>query len=204
MVPSIFIVDQKILQSDWMRDTTGHIQPQSSSLRGYFPLIFSTDIDDQRILQSNLMTSTTGHIQSKHAPFLHDYVRAKNWLIPSREINDPRILQSDWIRGRIDQPPPPKKVVSNAAFPWWLTLAKKLRCHLNLSWGIDGQKSCNLIGREAQLSTTNQRGSPRCYLCLMAISMKKTYENCGFLPEILMIRESFNLIWREEQPPNPT
>ena len=109
MVPSIFIVDQKILQSDWMRDTTGHIQPQSSSLRGYFPLIFSTDIDDQRILQSNLMTSTTGHIQSKHAPFLHDYIRAKNWLIPSREINDPRILQSDWIRGRIDQPPPPQK-----------------------------------------------------------------------------------------------
>ena len=35
----VLIAEQKILQFDWMRDTTCHTQPKSSSLRCYLPLM---------------------------------------------------------------------------------------------------------------------------------------------------------------------
>ena len=62
------IDDQKILQSDWTRGTTGHTQPKevvpdapdlhAKNLRDFW--ISSRNTDDQKILQSDWTGGTTG------------------------------------------------------------------------------------------------------------------------------------------------
>ena len=87
-----FIADQKILQSDWIRDTeTTPNQKVVVSGATFLDIsiqkypddlpILSADIDDHGILQSDWMRGTTGHTQP-------------NWLIPSRYIDEKRILQN--------------------------------------------------------------------------------------------------------------
>ena len=65
-------------------------------------LTLSTDIDDHRILYSDWIKDTPSHNQTKklvsHATSLDNYLRAKNernWLIPFRDTDGLRILQSD-------------------------------------------------------------------------------------------------------------
>ena len=77
LMPSRDIDDQRILQYDWTRHTTGHIQPKvvvsnpsfswwlSPCKKTRYQLISSRYIDDQRILQSDWMRGTTGHTQPK-------------------------------------------------------------------------------------------------------------------------------------------
>ena len=62
-----------------------------------------------------------------------------------------------------------------ATFPWWLI--KPMQNIQNIDWFLPEilliKESCNLIGQETQLATPNQKGSLRCYLLLMIISMQK-------------------------------
>ena len=87
-----------------------------------YQLIPSGDIDDQVLLQSDWTRGTTGHTQPKivvsDATFLWWSLspRKKNvshWFIPSRDIDDQRILQFDlvasilgfnWRNGETDVP----------------------------------------------------------------------------------------------------
>ena len=78
-------------------------------------------------------------------PSLDDYLYAKNlrnWSISSisRDTDDKKMLHYDLMKGTAGHTQL-KVVVSDAAFPRWLTpWGKKLRCHLILSRDIDGQR----------------------------------------------------------------
>ena len=84
------INDQRMLQFDWTRGTTGHLQPKEVVKDANFSwwvipckkvryqLILSQDIVDQRILQSDWTWDTTGHTQPKSVVSHHALPR---WLI---------------------------------------------------------------------------------------------------------------------------
>ena len=66
--------DQRILQSNWKRDTSGHAQAKLVVSDDIFPYdllntkkqdIDEREIDEQRILQSNRIRDLTGHTQPK-------------------------------------------------------------------------------------------------------------------------------------------
>ena len=69
--------------------------------------------------------------------------KASYKFISSRYINDQKVLQSDWTRGKTSHTQP-KLLVSNATFPWWLFPCNvKItiwRHHLILSRDIDEQR----------------------------------------------------------------
>ena len=98
LIPSRNIDDQRILQSDCPdeRNTWPH-PTKSRSLRCYLPLI---NISMQKKLRLTQLTLP--------------------W-----DIDDQRILQSNWMRSTTGQPQP-KWVVSNDTFTWWLTPCKKV------------------------------------------------------------------------------
>ena len=62
-----------------------------------------------------------------------------DWSIPSRNTDDQRVLKFDWKKGTTDDTQP-ILLVSDVAFPWWLTPCKKLRYHLIPSRHFDEQR----------------------------------------------------------------
>ena len=70
--------------------------------------------------------------------------------------------------------------------------------HLILSTDIDNQRILQLSWMRVKTDLTQpKKGSPTCYLSLMIISMQKIQEITESLPDILMIKESWNLIGQE-------
>ena len=68
LIPSRDIDDQRLLQSDWTRGTTGYTQPKMIVRDATFALLFfclipARHIDDQRILQSDWLREFSGKTQ---------------------------------------------------------------------------------------------------------------------------------------------
>ena len=59
-------------------------------------------------------------------------------MILSKDIDDQRILPSDWMKGTISNPQS-KVVVSDATYTWWFFHTKNLRYQLIASRDIDDQ-----------------------------------------------------------------
>ena len=51
-------------------------------------------------------------------------------LVPFRDIDDKRILQSDWM-GDLTEHTQPKKLVSGATFPGWLPKCEKSKISID-------------------------------------------------------------------------
>ena len=115
-------------------------------------------------------------------------IRQKYPLIPSRDIDHQRILESDWPKGTTGLHP-----TKSGSLDEYL-LAKKL----NINWFFPVllliKESFNLIGWETKLATLNQEavvsGEPP---SLNGYIHAKETETILFLPEILIIKESCNL-----------
>ena len=85
-------------------------------------------------------------------------------LFLSRDIDDKRILQSDWIKATTGNTPP-KAVFSYATSLSWVSPHKSLTY-----WLI---KSCNILDRMHNLPNPTANGSLWCYLPLVIICMLK-------------------------------
>ena len=59
------------------------------------------------------------------------------------------------------------------------------------------KKSWNLIGEEAHWPHVTKRGSLKCHLLLMIISVQKFKDITRFFPQILVIKKSYNHIAQE-------
>ena len=125
---------------------------------------------------------------------LDDHLYAKNLRgrsIPSRYIDDQRILPAVWLDKRYNWPHPIISGSLQCCLP--LMTNSMQRYHSTQTKGITLflpeilmiKESCNLIGRETQVANPIKRGSPRCHLHLMTpckksknqkISMQKIYE----------------------------
>ena len=142
-IPSRDIDDQRTLESEWMWRTTGHIQPKVIASDATFPWWLTPDQKKKIVIDSFWRhwwsTNTAIRLDEWHncshsirsvasyANFLCDYHYAKNlryWLIPSRDIDDQRTLDTDRTRDSTGKTKP-KKVVSDATFLWWLSQCKK-------------------------------------------------------------------------------
>ena len=121
--------DQRILLSDWTRGTTSRNQPQGLVSNAAFLWWLTsckkakTSIDFfKRYCSSKKFSIRLGARNQKGysqmLPSLDDYVNAKkvgHYSIPSWDINDQRILQSDWMRGLTGNSQP-KVVISDVIF----------------------------------------------------------------------------------------
>ena len=125
-----FIANQRNLQSDWMTDTTGHNQSESGSFRCYIPMMTHSTQKTLKITwffpqiftikksynMAGWKTKMVTTNQKRYMPpSLDDYLYAKNirtHTILFRNIDDQRILQSDWSRGRIGCTPNKKMLTS--------------------------------------------------------------------------------------------
>ena len=134
-------------------------------------------------------------------PSLDHYLHVKNIRdrsIRSRNIDDQKILQSELKRGTTGHTQP-KVVISDAAFPWWLTSCKKLRYHLIPCRDIDNDdnfaknlhtknlRDCRIPSRDTDDQRILQsdwawgatghaqpkKGTLRCYLSLIVVFMRK-------------------------------
>ena len=124
LVISGFIVNQRIFQSDWMRDTNNNNQPKTQALPSPWWLSpckikkkkkKKNHFIFQRILQSDWMMAKWPYLTKKGS---------LTWYLPLiiifmqriSEINRQRILQSDWTRGTTGHYQP-RVAVSDVAFP---------------------------------------------------------------------------------------
>ena len=95
MIDSKGINDQRILQYDWMRDTTRHKQLKvvvsdvkstwwlTPCKKLKYHLIFCRNIDDQRILQSDWTRNTSGHA---HLKVVVSEAISTWWLTPCKKL----------------------------------------------------------------------------------------------------------------------
>ena len=83
------------------------------------------------------------------------YIPSANYAL-SQDIDDQRIMQSDWRREATPHTQP-KVVVLDATFHWWLTPCKKTKILRFFPQILMIKESYNLIGWEAQLVKTNQK-----------------------------------------------
>ena len=143
MIPSWDINDQRILESDWTRGTTGNTQLKLVVSDPFFLWWLSpskkniVSIDSMQIYWWSKNSATClndthnwpnpNRSGSLILPSIAGYLQEKNlWysLIPSRDIDDQRILQSDWTRDTTGNTQL-KLAVSDPFFLWWLSPCKK-------------------------------------------------------------------------------
>ena len=134
------INDQRILQSDWTRDTASHTQPKVVFSDATFPcwltpckkkkkihhLIFSRDIDDQRFLQSDGTSCTAGHTQlDANFHWWSPQCKKTKVLIVSFQrywwSKNPAV----WLDKRHNWSHPTTSGISDAIYLWWSSLCKK-------------------------------------------------------------------------------
>ena len=83
---SRYIDDQTITQSDWIKGTTDHTQPKEAT----FPWLLSPSKESKR---------TWSQMIKEPAIWLEETHNLRYSLIPSRDIDNQRITQSNWLRG---------------------------------------------------------------------------------------------------------
>ena len=144
MILSTDINDQRILQSDWARGTTGRTQPKvvvsGATFTSWLSLCKKSKISSDSFLRywwrknpaiGLVKKNNWPHPTKRYSqmlPLLDDYLHAKclwECWISSRYIDDQRILQSDWTRGTTGCSTQLKEVVSDATSLWCLSPFKK-------------------------------------------------------------------------------
>ena len=74
------------MQSDWIKDKTGQNQPKEAA----FPWLLSPSKKSKRTWSKTI---------KEPAIWLEETHNLRYSLIPSRDIDNQRITQSDWLRG---------------------------------------------------------------------------------------------------------
>ena len=154
-------------------------------LRYHF--ILSRDVDDQRILQWDWTRDKTCQTQPKRvvpdttfAWWLSSCKKSKRLLDLLLRYWSKNLLP-DWTRDTTGNTEP-EVIVSDATYIWWLSPCKKSKEETLMII-----ESCNLIGQEVWLATSNQKWWSR---------MLPFFDNClhlndleidWFLPVILII-----------------
>ena len=170
-----------------------------------YRLIFSREIDDQRILQSDC--GLNGHTQTKavvsDATFPWWLSPCKNFKIPigSFQRYSWSKIPTTWLDERQNWPSPTKSSSFRCyLFTWWLTPCNETKILIDffqIYWWSKNPAIC--LNEKHNCPHSIKSGVLWCQLPLMIISMQKILEIDWFLPEILMIKESYNLIEREAQ-----
>ena len=177
-------------------------------------LVFLHGVSHQGRVAPDWRSDATGHTRSivevsdPHfswwlPPCKKSYFLKNVWLMPSRDIDDQRILQYDWTRhttGHIQ----PKVVVSNPSFSWWLSPCKKNKVSIDffqVHWW--SKNSTIWLDERHNWSHPTKSESLRSFLLLMVISMQKLWDINWFFPQTLMLGESCNLIEWEIQLATP-
>ena len=193
MLLSSFTADQRILQSNWMSDTTGHTGSPSlddylrakklrslDSLYRYWwsndPAIQLTEsYNSPTLIQKSSLTCYLWlmiiFMQNQKSKRLIDCFY-RYWLSKSSPI---------WLDERHKWPYPIKTVSLRCCLPLSHNSMQKknvyiyiyIRYHLIPEILMMIKESYNLIGGEAHLANLPKRSWPRCYLHLVTITMQK-------------------------------
>ena len=145
-------------------------------------LISFRDIDDQNILQFDWSRGRSSLDQPKvvvsDAAFLWWVTPCKKKKLRyhsflSRDFDDQRILQSEWTRG-ITGHFQPKEKVPDATLACWLPPYKKTKRLLDFFQRYQWSKNPPIwLEKRHNWAYPTKRGSLRCYLSFMIVSIQK-------------------------------
>ena len=135
------------------------------------------------IEESNNLTEQEAHqVKSNHKwqsqmlPSLNDYLYAKSLrskLIHSWDIDDQRILQSDWMRSTLGHTQP-KVVAADPASPWWLPTSKNIKISIDsFLWYRWLKNPAIWFNERCSWPHPTKSSSLGCYLHLMTDPMQR-------------------------------
>ena len=123
--------------------------------------------------------------------------------ITSRDIDDQRILESDWTSGK-PSGTQPRMVVLDVTFPWWLSPRKKLKISIGFFlWYCWSKNPAVWLDKKYHWPHPTKGGNLWNYLPFITNFMQKTKDINWFFPEKLLIKESWCLIGWEVKMTTP-
>ena len=126
-------------------------------------------------------------------------------MIPSRYADEERILEFDWRKGNASQQIHSKVKVSSANFSWWLLPCKKTQISIDFwQWYWSSKTFMTWLKKRHTWDNLTKSDCLRCYLLLGLTPGIKNQDINQFYPEIMVIKESCNLIGPEAQLATPT